>query len=296
MTEEILTINEQQYLIRYENELTNEQRNSVISQLTLQGEIEEPIVDDEINKVETPLDQSISSLSLIYNNHFKSTTLDPKLIRFGNTTWTNWTAASIYNVVPYYPDSTSPGYVRLKLTRNPNYNSNCGCTSSNNCCKKYVGSGFDIRGSPFKYGRVDIRARFPYSNAGNVGYICLWPNSPSSWPPEIDFAETDGIRSETTTFTQHYKESNVHKMLVKTLTSFTVNSFHVYTVIVTSTEVKWYVDGVWKLTQPNKSPGQYWEYSCGLWAGNCSGNWGGCPTFTTTKYLDIDYLKIYKQV
>lgn len=269
MTEEILTINEQQYLVEYKNVLTDEQRNDLTKQIS------------EIYATE----QNINNLaySLIFEDNFDGTSINrvkwPTL--FNNSNWYPWTSASSNNI------SVSNGMVRLKLSKN---------TSGTG--KPYIGTGFQNSTVSIKRGKFVVRARFPPGNTGVVGYISIWPTS-GQWPPEIDFGETTGRNANTITFTQHYKTSSgAHARVPIILTNIDVTQFHTYTVeLLTNNTIKWFVDGVQRgATQTNYSPNDNWFFGVGVWAGNCTTSYGGCPSGTFPKYLDMDYVRIYKQV
>lgn len=215
---------------------------------------------------------------MLYDNEFSGTAINTDWSLFNNPNWQPATAANSDNI------HVNNG-LHLMLSRN-----------SPGSSKAYTGAGLDnsasVTGSQVKTGYWEVKARFPQSNLGVVGYISLYPSN-NMWFPEIDFAETDGIRSGSVTFTQHWGLDN--QMDYHTL-PIDPTQFHTYGVEITpdSSKLNWYIDGNLIISQTYQSPGQAWKFSLGTYAGDCSGSWGGCPTNTPLPvYIDVNYIRIY---
>lgn len=246
--------------------------------------------------------------NLIFSDDFDGSTLDPNKWTKPSGTWIwPWTDADSNNI------SVSNGMVRMKI-------------STSTIGKPYRGCMLDtFAGQPDKqtytltYGKCEVRARLPPSNNGITAYILLWPED-NIWPPEIDFVECDGRTANTLFFTQHYcsytgNQNDYcrirgYKRIAPyyPLSNIDITQWHIYSVELTSSSVKWYVDGQLKVTQANYNPGQKWLFGAGIWAGCCGsggycatgekdkwGGWGGCPTgHPFPQYMDIDYVRIWK--
>jgi beta-glucanase (GH16 family) len=90
-------------------------------------------------------------------------------------------------------------------------------------------------------------------------------------------------------------------------TSYWTNDFHTYTLEWVPGELRYYIDGVLQVTQPQRfteTPNMM-KLAIGTGTGNCgSWSWIGCPTETATNgkpwplpaQMQVDYVKIYKYV
>jgi beta-glucanase (GH16 family) len=217
-----------------------------------------------------------SNENLILSDDFFGATIDTNkwTTLFDNPNWTSATSASPSNI------SISNGIVHLKISKNAQLG------------KPYIGCGMDSDINKFQYGRVEVRAKFPPSNEGVVGYLLLWsPNSIRA--EEIDFAEQNGYTANNITFNYHYLENNIPKEKGINL-NIDITQYHTYTVDVKQDKIYWYVDETLENTYDNLSPNANWFFSTAIWAGNCTNSWGGCPSGTFPKYLDIDYVRIWK--
>jgi len=89
------------------------------------------------------------------------------------------------------------------------------------------------------YGAYFVRSRT--TGAGPTVVQLLWPAN-NSWPPEIDFNETDGLTSATSA-TTHYTSSNLS---VESTLNIDMTKWHTFGVIWTPTSITYTVDGqVW---------------------------------------------------
>lgn len=217
--------------------------------------------------------------TLILEDDFNGSTIDTNKWNVPNGNW-QWPATDLdsNNV------SVSNGMVRMKISQSPTGKPYRGCIIENTT-------------KTIQYGKCEVRARVPPSDSGIVSYILLWP-ADQSWPPEIDFVETSGANANTIIFTQHWGNEPNHPQKSYWLKNINVTRFRRYVVEVTNTSIKWYVEndlGILELitTQTNNSSNQEWIFSAGIWAGNCDGGYGGCPSGSFPKYMDIDYIRLY---
>jgi beta-glucanase (GH16 family) len=90
-------------------------------------------------------------------------------------------------------------------------------------------------------------------------------------------------------------------------TSYWTNDFHTYTLEWVPGELRYYIDGVLQITQPQKftETPDMMKLALGTGTGNCgSWSWIGCPTETTANgkpwplpaQMQVDYIKIYNYV
>lgn len=219
-------------------------------------------------------------MALILEDNFNSSSIDTNKWSTPHGNWKPWS----YTDLDRNNVSVSNGAARLKISK----------SSSG---KPYRGCILENKNKTIQYGKCEVRAKLPPSNQGVVCYILLWP-ADGVWPPEIDFVETSGKDSSAVIFTQHWgkHQDNSHPQQESWLKNIDVTQWHIYSVEVTKDSIKWYVDGSLKTTQVNRSPNTRWNFSAGIWAGNCTGKWGGCPSGTFPKYMDIDYVKLWDVV
>jgi beta-glucanase (GH16 family) len=220
-------------------------------------------------------------LTVVLEDHFQGTSLNA-------STWPN-----LYTGPGWLPSGNAGSYYRVEniivnnglhlLMNRENYNG-----------YSYTGGGLstDIG---ITSGRVEVRARFPQSGQGLVGYLLLWPVD-GSWPPELDFAETTGADSNLITFTQHWGTSSNPQAQTDKFT-IDVTQYHVYIADITNGEITWYIDGNLIGTQTqNYDQNLKMKFAAGVWAGACDGSYGGCPSGAVLpQYLDIDYVKMYQR-
>jgi beta-glucanase (GH16 family) len=216
----------------------------------------------------------------ILEDHFQGTSLN-------TATWPN-----LYTGPGWLPSGNAGSYYRTEniivnnglhlLINRENYNG-----------YSYTGGGLstDIG---ITSGRVEVRARFPRSGEGIVGYLLLWPVD-GSWPPELDFAETTGSDANLITFTQHWGTSSNHQAQTDKY-NIDVTQYHVYILELKNGQLNWYIDGNLISTQKQNFNSMKVKFAAGVWAGACDGSYGGCPSNAVLpQYLDIDYVKMYQE-
>ncbi len=104
-----------------------------------------------------------------------------------------------------------------------------------------------------KYGKWEVRAKFPKGDKQYHPVLLLWPDS-GDWPDggEIDFAETDSA-AEDVSFFLHYGSDNSQETAKKSLD---ITQWHNYAVSWTPEGITGYVDGVpfFQNTDPSTQP------------------------------------------
>jgi beta-glucanase (GH16 family) len=166
--------------------------------------------------------------------------------------------------------------------------------------KAYTSARMITKGKfDFKYGRVDVRAKFP---TGVGTWPAIWMLGSNidavSWPNcgEIDIAEHLGRTPNTIYGTLHYPgrsggQSDGRSIVIPTATT----DFHIYSVEWSSTSVRIYVDNILYHTIPNNNKVPFNHNFFLLLNMAMGGNFGGAvdPNFTQAT-MEVDYIKVYK--
>jgi beta-glucanase (GH16 family) len=144
-----------------------------------------------------------------------------------------------------------------------------------------------------RYGRYDVRFRMD-RGVGVAGIALLWPVR-DVWPPEIDFAETGGIRHrrDEISATLHYGADN--DQLQRTL-SVDVSRWHVMGVRWTPGQLVYTIDGrAWSVIRSPDVPAERMELDLQTQAGTCGDRWAPCPDATTPAKvaMEVDWVRIY---
>jgi beta-glucanase (GH16 family) len=165
----------------------------------------------------------------------------------------------------------SGGLLQLNAYQDPAYNN------------EWVTGGVSDSGHSQTYGAYFVRSRM--TGAGPTGVELLWPAN-NSWPPEIDFNETKGITTSTTS-TVWYGAEN---MDVRTL-NIDMTQWHTWGVIWTPTSITYTVDGqVWAtVTASSEIPNipMTLDLQEQTW---CSSGFA-CPS--TPQSMDVDWVAEY---
>lgn len=153
-----------------------------------------------------------------------------------------------------------------------------------------------------KHGRFEVRARVP---AGQGLWSAFWLlPSFEHWPegvailPEIDVMEHIGQEPEVYHTTLHTNqngklESHAYDHALDEPLS---DDFHLYSVVWTQEEVRWYLDGQWMAANP--TPDDYTRPVHFLLNLAVGGTWPGAPDASTrfpARFL-VDYVKAYEPV
>lgn len=136
-----------------------------------------------------------------------------------------------------------------------------------------------------RFGKWEMRARFPKGDRQYHPVLILWPNG--SWPEggEVDFAETTSASNDVSFFL-HYGSSNSQKSAKKTID---ITQWHNYAVEWADGRITGYIDGQqwFQSTDPNTMPPDKMHATIQL-------DYfpdGGSPQPTE---LQVDYLRIYR--
>ena len=236
--------------------------------------------------------------SLVWSDEFSGTNLDLSVwnqeIGNGNNGWGN-------NELEYYTNSTrntfvSSGNLIIEARRETFgdflYTSGRMTTQG----KKY-----------FKFGRIDIRAKLPY---GQGIWPALWMLginiSSAGWPAcgEIDIMELIGSFPGRVTGTMHWKPlgaSSTNKGANYSLSSGDFSQqFHVFSIVWTQDNIKWYVDDQLFLNNTAFDVGsanypfnaeQFFIFNVAV-----GGNWPGAPDYTTLfpQRMFVDYIRVFQ--
>jgi beta-glucanase (GH16 family) len=131
----------------------------------------------------------------------------------------------------------SAGLLELLTYRNPNYGN------------RWVTGGICQCGHAQKYGAYFVRSRV--TGAGPNEVELLWPLT-NRWPPEIDFNETGGVITGTTS-SVHFNANNT---IVRRTVTADMRRWHTWGVIWTPTLITYTLDGrVWgQYDEPQNIP------------------------------------------
>jgi hypothetical protein len=176
----------------------------------------------------------------------------------------------------------------------------------------YSSSGWSLSGTPTYngqsvnvkqiYGKWEVRAKMA-PGTGVDTYIALFPTN-GTWPPEVDFGETPGKNPTKTLLAQHWKNAdgtNNKSTSTVTMPVDLCNTFNNYTVEWIPGHIRYFLNGVLKLDQPQNFPNQTMNLTVGTWVGDGGWDFVGTPgqngapwPFRTFAY--IDHVFIWKYV
>jgi beta-glucanase (GH16 family) len=142
----------------------------------------------------------------------------------------------------------------------------------------------------FKYGRVDIRAKLPKTQ-GFWPALWMLPNHSKGIAPfEIDMMELLGKAPTIVHMTNHWGSREDAQIF--TGPDFSQN-YHVFSVVWTSTSIRWYIDGVQRF-ESKKGISNHNMYL--IINSTLGGDWTGNPDKSTVlpQHMDIDYVRIYQ--
>lgn len=142
------------------------------------------------------------------------------------------------------------------------------------------------------YGKYLVRLRFDRGVGVNHA-ILLWPAA-ETWPPEIDFSESDGLGDNVSYTTIHYGASDamIHRQV-----GVDLRRWHTVGVEWSPGRVVYTLDGrAWATVRSARVPSQPMKLALQTQAWSCGGNlWGGCVGARTPAHvrLDVDWVVIY---
>jgi beta-glucanase (GH16 family) len=236
--------------------------------------------------------------ALVWSDEFSGSDLD---LNFWNQEMGNGNGGWGNNELEYYTDRLKNIFVsngnliieaRKETFGNFNYSSGRMTTQG----KKF-----------FKFGRIDIRAKLPVGKGIWPALWMLGTNISSvGWPAcgEIDIMELVGTFPARVTGTMHWKPisgSSMNKGKSYELSSGDFSQqFHVFSIIWTQDNIKWYVDDQLFLATSAFDVGaanypfnadQFFIFNVAV-----GGNWPGSPDYTTTfpQRMFVDYVRIFQ--
>ncbi len=157
----------------------------------------------------------------------------------------------------------------------------------------------------FTYGIFEIRAKLPRGRGTWPAIWTLCATNPLHWPDdgELDIMEEVGYNPNWIKGSAHNKTYNGGNSKNGDLfVSSAQDSFHVYKMEWTSTQIDWYVDSVKYYSYPNYSQGTAtWPYYRDFFIilnTAVGGNWGGLQGVDDSVFpqqMLIDYVRVYQR-
>lgn len=265
------------------------------------SEDDDPGGDDNNNGIEIPTGgaespTSYDGMSLVWEENFDGTTLDP-------TSWSHETGTGTngwgnFELQYYRPENTTLQDGNLIITAKEQSYQGSNYTSS-----RIV----SMNKRTFQYGRIDIRAVLPQ---GQGMWPALWMlgNNFSSvgWPRcgEIDIMEMVGGQGRENEIhgTVHWDNAGQNANYGESTDlppGQAQNQFNIYSIEWTESAIKWYVNGS-QYHVINTTPSGLDEFReefffiLNLAVG---GNWPGAPDATTTfpQHFIVDYIRVFQE-
>jgi beta-glucanase (GH16 family) len=177
----------------------------------------------------------------------------------------------------------SGGELQLKGYRDPKYGN------------KFVTGGVSmLHGFTQTYGKYLVR--FRADQGQGVSYVALlWPAT-NTWPPEIDFAEDNGVAARPTTQAAiHYSAAGKNNQIVAKK-DVTLTAWHTLGVEWTKGTVRYTLDGqVWATSVSTHVPSVPMALDLQSQAWNCGHTWEHCPSASTPAEvdMDVDWVVVY---
>lgn len=157
------------------------------------------------------------------------------------------------------------------------------------------------------YGKFEIRAKLPKGKGTWPAIWTLANTNPLNWPDdgELDIMEEVGYDANMIYGTAHnklYNGANGKQKGGNVLIKDAQDSFHVYSMEWTDTQVTWYVDGNFYFTYNNPNAGNdSWPYNKDFYLLlnlAIGGNWGGAQGVDDSIFpqsLLVDYVRVYQK-
>lgn len=157
------------------------------------------------------------------------------------------------------------------------------------------------------YGKFEIRAKLPRGKGTWPAIWTLANTNPLVWPDdgELDIMEEVGYDANMIYGTAHnklYNGANGKQKGGSVLVKDAQDSFHVYSMEWTDTQVTWYVDGNFYFTYNNPNAGNdSWPYNKDFYLIlnlAIGGNWGGAQGVDDSIFpqsLLVDYVRVYQK-
>ncbi len=171
----------------------------------------------------------------------------------------------------------------------------------------YTSSRIKTQGNKsFQYGRVDIRAKLPYSQGVWPALWMLGDNITTvGWPAcgEIDIMELIGGgtgRDDTTHGTCHW-DNNGHNYQGGSYTlnnGIFANEFHVFSIIWDANQIRWFVDDIqfYSLNTTSSAMTEFHNPFFFIFNVAVGGNWPGYPDASTVfpQTMEVDYIRVFQ--
>lgn len=157
------------------------------------------------------------------------------------------------------------------------------------------------------YGKFEIRAKLPKGRGTWPAIWMLAATNPLNWPDdgELDIMEEVGFDANNIVGTAHnklYNGANGKQKSGNVLIKDAQDSFHVYSIEWTGSQVTWYVDGNFYFTYNNPGTGtDSWPYLKDFFMIlnlAIGGNWGGQQGVDDSVFpqsMLIDYVRVYQK-
>ena len=157
------------------------------------------------------------------------------------------------------------------------------------------------------YGKFEIRAKLPKGKGTWPAIWMLAATTPLNWPDdgELDIMEEVGYDANNIVGTAHnklYNGANGKQKGGNVLIKDAQDSFHVYSIEWTGSQVTWYVDNNFYFTYSNPNTGiDSWPYLKDFFMIlnlAIGGNWGGLQGVDDTIFpqsMLIDYVRVYQK-
>ncbi len=147
--------------------------------------------------------------------------------------------------------------------------------------------------SPLTYGQYLVRSRVT-SASGVTQVMLLWPDS-GSWPPEIDFNESNGTNSSAATVVWNSSDPIGTQLQPGHPSGVDLTQWHTWGVTVTPSVITFTVDGTpwWSVSNPGVTTPTHLALQQMVWP--CADPYEACPRSSTPPEVDmqIDWVVVY---
>jgi len=139
--------------------------------------------------------------------------------------------------------------------------------------------------------------RFLIASGQGISYAALlWPDT-TSWPPEIDFAEDNGLAARrTVTASLHYATARTSRRVLRSSTDVSLTGWHTLGVEWLPGSITYTLDGQpWSRMTGAEVPSVPMRLALQTQAWNCGDAWETCPDRTTPSRVDmnVDWIAVY---
>lgn len=249
----------------------------------------------------SPLGSSGGTWNLKFNDEFNATSVDRS--KFPECHWATRPGCTGQNpkeMQAYRPGNVtvSGGSAHLTAKREnvrvPELNSTFNYTSGSLATGSWAGKPSTFK---MQYGYVEARMK---TAPGKGMWSSLWlASADMEWPPEIDIVEAPNHNEHQAHSNVHFKNRDGSRGQAGSSYTSSRNlsqSYHVYGLEWTPTQIKWYIDGrlVRTYSNSNNVPKKEMYIVANLSVG---GVWAGAPT-SSTKFpatMSVDYIRAWQR-